>query len=157
MTQFTFLGEISWKPMSISIMAFSKFPLEESLMWVVKVTYFTVTSCFTSFLEVVLSTFFIALRMLSPFTVHNPCPNGNSLWSTILSGVFSRQPGIHVPETLLPPTYTFSRSKSNLGEVQGCSSERERIWVRMTLLTIRLMRISIGRGSRGIFWSLLIL
>lgn len=147
---FPFLGEISWKPMSVFITAFSNVPLGQSLVWLVKVTYFTVTSCLTSFLEVVFSTRFIPLRTLSPFTPQTLCPDKSSLWSTISLEVFSRQSDLQVPETLPHRLTHFQGARTMWVKFKGVQGK----WMRATVLTIRLMWIRIGRGSRALGDSL---
>lgn len=145
--------------MSVFITAFSNVPLGQSLVWLVKVTYFTVTSCLTSFLEVVFSTRFIPLRTWSPFTPQTLCPDKSSLWSTISLEVFSRQSDLQVPETLPGRLTHFQGARTTWVKFKGVQGKgREYGWGRQCWLS-HWCELGLGGAPEllGIFWSLLIL
>ena len=123
--------------MSILTTTFSNLPIEQSLMQVVKITYF-LTPWITFFLEMVLYTFSLPPRGRCP--VHFKAP---------VFGMTHYLPGglvmamWHPCETFPMSTY---KSQNNLGEVQGCLRERKRIWVWVTMLSSRLIWIRSGSG-----------
>lgn len=92
----------------------------------------------------VLSTFSLPLSTLSPFTSQPLCSDGSSLCGTISQGFFSHQSDAHVPEIFPMPAHTFPRSQSRVGEMQGCSKERERIQVQVTMLSTDGCELRVG-------------